>query len=566
MAGVVGAVLVLCSVCIAQDALAQLTAVPASVSVTVEQGEEVERTVTLTNAGAEPLVFCLSFERPLQRTSSAARLSGDVLGGACGPYGEVLALADREAAPVTFWDPYGLTMTPDGRLFAAEYSNFPLQTYELTPELEVVRAFEQPEVQEVTNGAATTGVTYNADTGTLWWLNLEGGGFTIERALLLEGDLDGVPTGRRIELPVADSAPAPYETGSPVGLAYDAVRHRYHYVDFANDDVWAVDTLGTVIDGYPVRPEAYPGRALGFGLDAHPGESEGNVERTESLRFEVATNTPGLPGLRQIVVVGALGEDTAPGAEPLETPLPVPNPNAPPGVMSGEPVRSTLDPNGVLYYPWSEFQNGGIVAVRPHPLPPSWLVVEAWDGALPPGESRTLALRFRPGTRAAGEYTATLQAFTAATGEAVEVPLALTVTQEVGAEDGLSEPETSSLAVYPNPSSGSATVALTLDEVSEVRAVVYDMLGRNVTTLHAGALAAGSHEFGIRRGRAPGRGVPRPGRGRQAALHRAIHAGALSHARPRRLQHGVQYTLGGFEPGFERVADGDAAPDVPGDG
>src|SRR5690554_6752278 len=181
---------------------AQLTVEPESLHVVAEQHAtetRTVRTVRLTNTGNAALTFCLSFDRPLQRFSGSLRLSDDALGEACGPYGEVLALVDREAVPATFWDPYGLAMTPDGRLFVAEYSNFPLQSYELTPALEFVRSFPQPEVEEVANNAVTTGVTYRSDTETLWWLNVEDSGFTVIRALLLEGDLDGVPTGRRIE-------------------------------------------------------------------------------------------------------------------------------------------------------------------------------------------------------------------------------------------------------------------------------------------------------------------------------------------------------------------------------
>ena len=80
-------------------------------------------------------------------------------------------------------------------------------------------------------------------------------------------------------------------------------------------------------------------------------------------------------------------------------------------------MRSVLDPNGVLYYPYSGFQESGVVAVRPHPLPPSWLVVEAWDGTLTPGESHEIELTFRPEQRSVGNYTTTLQAFEAETGE-----------------------------------------------------------------------------------------------------------------------------------------------------
>src|SRR5690606_18588197 len=49
------------------------------------------------------------------------------------------------------------------------------------------------------------------------------------------------------------------------------------------------------------------------------------------------------------------------------------------------------------------------------------------------------------------------------------------------------------LEVYPNPSSGSTTVSLTLDAASEVRVAVYDVLGREVAALHAGPLGAGEH-------------------------------------------------------------------------
>lgn len=55
------------------------------------------------------------------------------------------------------------------------------------------------------------------------------------------------------------------------------------------------------------------------------------------------------------------------------------------------------------------------------------------------------------------------------------------------------------LAAYPNPLVGSseATVALTLDTPNEARVVVYDVLGREVATLHAGELAPGTHTFAL---------------------------------------------------------------------
>ncbi len=116
--------------------------------------------------------------------------------------------------------------------------------------------------------------------------------------------------------------------------------------------------------------------------------------------------------------------------------------------MKANPLRSRIDPNGVMYMTFTSFEREGIVGVRPHPLPPSWLVVgsdagaeAAWDGTLAPGASREIALTFRAGARGVGDYTSALQAFDAATGEAVEVALTLTVTQGTDAEDETTAPE-----------------------------------------------------------------------------------------------------------------------------
>ncbi len=450
----------------------------------VAQGEAVAQRLTLRNGGSEALGFCLSFARPLERVGEVTQLSATALGSACGPYGEVLALVGESDISVSFWDPDGLAMTPDGRLFASERYGIPSQTYELTPSLEYVRSFVHPLVAEVTSGAVTLGVAYNADTETLWWLNSEGSGFTVERALLVEGDLDGEPTGRRIELPLAQTAPPPYVTGRPVGLAYDATTGHFFYVDFANDDIWAVDTLGHVIDGYPVQLEAYPEADLGR-LDAYSG--------SDSLRIELVVSPEGpAPRRPRLAVVDRLGGDLGAGTT-LETPLIEPLPGTEDGDIAGEPLRSRLDPNGVLYYPWSEFGDAGIVAVRPHPLPPSWLVVSAWDGTLAPGQSVEIDLTFRPGTRAVGSYEAVLQAFEA-DGTVVEVPLTMEVTPTTAAENEVVSDE-ASLLVYPNPSAGRGTVTVVVPASAHLRLAVFDVLGRRVAVLADGPVEAGAHGF-----------------------------------------------------------------------
>ncbi len=488
--GLTGSVVVM-----SKPAQAQLVMEPEALSVTLPQGETEARTVTLRNTGSEPLAFCVNFDRPLQRAVGAVQLANEALGGACGTYGEVLFLVNRSGLPGCCASAHGLTMTPDGRLFAAEYHTD--LTYELNAELGFVRAFDHPVVAELAPFPVTTGLTYNADTGTLWWLNIEEYTDGFRRALLLEGDLNGVPTGRRIELPIGADGP-PDERVNAVGLVYDPATELYYYLDFSGDRLWAVDTLGVVAEGYPVELEAYPGAQFGFGLDAHS-----TSEDAAGLRFEVGTALPPQPGVRRIVVAEQYGGDTAPEAEPLVTPLSEPLPGTDSGGMGGEPVRSRTDPNGVLYYPYSGFGESGVVAIRPHPLPPSWLVVEAWDGTLAPGESRQITLTFRPGARAVGTYTATLQAFTAETGEAVEVPLTLEVMPGTVSEEEPAEVPEASLAVYPNPTNASAMVALTLGAASEVRVAVYDVLGRRVALLSEGALDAGTHRL-----RFDGRALP----------------------------------------------------------
>ncbi|MDX1532542.1 MAG: T9SS type A sorting domain-containing protein, partial [Rhodothermales bacterium] len=55
--------------------------------------------------------------------------------------------------------------------------------------------------------------------------------------------------------------------------------------------------------------------------------------------------------------------------------------------------------------------------------------------------------------------------------------------------------EAVSLSVWPNPSSGRATVEVVLEAPSAVRLSVYDVLGREVAVLHEGPLGAGEHRM-----------------------------------------------------------------------
>ncbi len=484
----------------AAPARAQLVIEPSSVSVDVARYETITRTVALTNAGSEALTFCVSFDRPLQRTEGEARLAGGAAGGGapCGAYGEVLYRFDEDDLGGG-WGPAAIAMTPEGRLFSAEVSGLH-RTFEFTPNLALLRSFEHPTVPELDPFPGTWGVGYDTESGTLWWMNGENrsinGQRVTFRVLLLEGDLDGVATGRRIELAPPEGPVDDFVAGGP---SYDAATDLFYFVGVNGETraIWAVDRTGTLAEGYPLRPEPYPPPALIGTPDAHGGTEGG----AEGVRIEYAAFPQGAPGFNRIAVVDRWG--TSEGEE-LETPVPaVLFENAGFGPRAN-PLRSRIDPNGVMYMTFTNFEHTGIVGVRPHPLPPSWLVVGsdagpegAWDGTLAPGDSMEVVLTFRAGARAVGMYTSALQAFDAGTGAAVEVPLTLTVTQGTSAEEQATEPEAVSLSAYPNPSAGAATVVLTLDAASDVGVAVYDVLGREVGVLHEGWLAPGKHEFAL---------------------------------------------------------------------
>jgi len=394
-------------------------------------------------------------------------------------------------------------MTPDGRLFTHESGGLN-RTFERTPDLQLVRLFEHPHVGEHTPFNGTWGLTYDTENGTLWWMNGErtgGSNAETRRILLLEGGLDGEETGHRIEIVPPDT---PLEHFGAGGLSYNPATDLFYFLgisdrnDFSTSALWAVDRAGLLAEGYPLRPEPYPLPAL-FGKPDTHGGAEGGAE---DVRIEFAVfPSVSAPGYDRVVVVDRWGNSEG---EALETPVPDVLFEGWGAGVNSNPLRSRIDPNGVMYMTFVNFEGRGIVGVRPHPLPPSWLVVDsdsgaeaAWDGTLAPGESRTIELTFRAGAREVGEYTSALQVFEAATGEAVEVPLTLTVVPGVDTEEG-PEPEAETrLEVYPNPTRGTVTVALMLQEASEVRVTVYDVLGRVVALPHGGPLAAGEHRIAL---------------------------------------------------------------------
>ena len=67
----------------------------------------------------------------------------------------------------------------------------------------------------------------------------------------------------------------------------------------------------------------------------------------------------------------------------------------------------------------------------------------------------------------------------------------------VAAEPGATAPVKVGLNVYPNPTSRSLTVEVTLPAAAAVDMALFDVSGRRVAVVHAGALGAGEHAFAL---------------------------------------------------------------------
>jgi len=452
---------------------AQVVVSAESLRVMVPQGQESVEVLVLSTTTAEPVAYCLDFDAPLQRSPTST------VGSGCGTPGELVGSVDQGGIGFS-WNPYAIAMVPNGRLFVAEFSGA-RRTYEVTAELQYVTRFFSPIETELAPSPVTVGITFNEDTGTLWWTNAEVQGFDVRRILLLEGTLDGAETGRRIEIPVPPTGPPPANTGYPRGASYDPATTLFYYVDVARGELWAIDTLGVVPQGYPQVLSAYPSASIGNTLDVFGGSLGGPA----GVRIEVPSGAVVLDWER-VVVTDRLGTDLG-----LETPL---------GAIYaqgwypvGSTARSRLDPNGVMYATFSCCTGGprGVAAIRPVPLSPTWLSLTDWSGTIPAGGSVQVPLTFRAGQRAPGEYRSTLVVEDISGLVLASVPLTMVVTPDTPAEPGPDRAD-ASLIVAPNPVRGRANVTLELAADERVRLAVYDVLGREVLVLAEGPRSAGA--------------------------------------------------------------------------
>ncbi|MEM1044170.1 MAG: T9SS type A sorting domain-containing protein [Bacteroidota bacterium] len=476
-------------------AAAQVFVTPDTVAVSLAQGETAEVVLAVSNAGADT-TFALSLA-PAPRAGDPPEAPGTVL-------------FTSETICCGFLD---LTTTPDGRLFVKKSGD---EALEFTPELAFVREFEHPRTKLV---AAGVGIAYDADRGTLWFLDVQSDDNVTEQALLLEADLDGEATGRTLPAFWDPDATCLLPSGRPAALAYDAAATpaltggaaRFFYLDHPNDTVWATDTTGLAAPGYPYPVTDYPGPPaaclLGTALDAHALSSAPGVAGAAVLEVmggypdEVPSDLP-----TRVVVTDRAGRSRG-----AETPLVgLPTPDGFGSVLRlGGVVRSRLDPS-VLYLTVVTGLGGAstrdwVYAVRAAPLPPVWLRGGPILFEVESDGETELTLTLDASGLGPGVYeaVASVRAGDGIGPVVAEVPVTLTVAP-VSAEDAPEPPGAFRLgAPYPNPAAGRATVPVTLTERAEVRVAVLDVLGREVAVLHDGFVEAGTHRFAFDAARLP---------------------------------------------------------------
>jgi len=143
------------TVLLASGAWAQVVVWPESLRVTVPQGQQSVEALVLSTSAGDDVSYCLNFDIPLQRSPSES------FGAGCGAVGGLIAFVDQPGIGFN-WNPYAITMTPAGRLFAAEFGG--IRTYEMTADLQYVTRFFSPLVTELAPNPVTVGITFNQDT------------------------------------------------------------------------------------------------------------------------------------------------------------------------------------------------------------------------------------------------------------------------------------------------------------------------------------------------------------------------------------------------------------------
>ena len=378
------------------------------------------------------------------------------------------------------------------------YTSFDGLTIELSQKLKAATQYPYPSLGDEYQMAGTA---FDDEHDVLWYLYIKprnGGGIDVDEARIV-GTHDGeVRFDANVE--VADEVTAScsgFSGGYPSSLAADG--KTIFWTDAGNEAVMAAGPDGTTLAGYPRPLTGYSGFqrcpiAL-RGLDAHRLSSEPRVPGDPFLEVAVPLNSnPNELGWDRIVVTDQLGRNRG-----AETPLVDLAPLGASGevVLIRDVARSRVDPS-LLYLTLITNVNGSrsswIYAVCGAPLPPSWLhSKEVLLGNVEPGETTSIDIRLETAALVTGTYEGVVEV---RKGDGIgpviaEVPVVMEVVEEA------TETEETQLTAHPNPTSGMATVTLTLSAPGEVRVSVVDVLGREVAVLHEGPLPVGAHRLSI---------------------------------------------------------------------
>ena len=463
----------------------------AAVEVTVGEGEMESAELEVVNGGDAALTFVRVLEPALssfndpdadgdgipdatalakfgeQEERGALRLTAELAGGA--PQDALRStLADGDSLASIVLPgaglPIGIAQMADGRIVVADANNGG-RTYVMDEDLTTVEAVLSGFAGQYQVG----GLTYNENTGTLWFAILQTGG--VYEATL--GETSVTPTGRLFALPFA-----------PVGLAYSPELDVFFVTEFQSNAVYAVDLNGEVLPGYPVgapgRSNAIPGLSVTDGVIEIGG---GNLNYLQLDQFARPYAESGSIAVSPSRLGGA-------------------------GRINGL-VRSKLDPNGMIYYLANPNGVGEVrvVAEDPADLP---AYTENRISANEPMFGRgvesgaTLELRvtvdaqgLTPGSYELNDELAFLT--NNPDDRIVRVPVDLTVSGPTAGEEAAGLPTAFALhAGYPNPFADRATFGFDLPVAARASAAVYNVLGQRVATLLDGeALEAGRHEVTV---------------------------------------------------------------------
>ncbi len=122
---------------------------------------------------------------------------------------------------------------------------------------------------------------------------------------------------------------------------------------------------------------------------------------------------------------------------------------------------------------------------------PCALTVSPASGTVTPGGAQTLTVTYDATNKPVGTYSGAITI--TGNGGTVNVPVAITVSTTVAAEDAAAPEAYALLPNRPNPFLTSTDILYTLGSAGPVRLTVYDALGRRVRVLFDGAQASGAH-------------------------------------------------------------------------